>query len=222
MKINRYYLCLFFLITVLKLSAQNLKDSHRETIAKNILSYHFRYALDYDIGIRNENILGNDEYFFEQYWLCGERDLYFEIEELPAKYPLPNYRLYKILKRGFRIGDDESRCLYTMSSFDADDNYLIAYDKEIDTIKFLSGNFFISPIANDFYLDISNPTSFKDFLWIKLFNWKASQIQFLKKRRRKILFEAFSDLIKERILIEINSEDFDDLKVLRTSRKIVY
>lgn len=204
------------------LIAQNLGQNDLMIIEKNILSYHFRYALNYDLNLKSDFLLNNEPFFFNELWPKENQNLKLNVKESSFIYPKKGYVLYEITKRGYQIGNDSLRVSKKLSSFLADDSYLVAKALTGNDLKFISGNFFQSSIKNDFSLNPKNTETFYDFLKFRLFNWSLENIEYIRGKRNKLIFTARSISLKQKILIEVNKYDYDQVEVHLTKRETTY
>jgi hypothetical protein len=204
-------------------NAQVLNKSVENAIVKNIVSYHFRYALEFDLNLSSDGILLSDnKMFFTELWPTNENVLKISISESDLYYPKSNYKIYSIFKRGFQIGNDSVSTYRILSSFSADDKYLIAYDEESDRIKFLSGNFFKSLISGDFDLALQRPDSFYDYLKIRSYNLECKDIKFKQFKKNEVYFSAYSESLKENVLLIVGKKDFDSVSFKTLKGKVIY
>lgn len=213
---------LILLVNILFLShnvsAQNIDDKKLDIISKNIMSFHFRFALDYDLDLRSDKVLSGKFLFFEKLWLDKDKDLKLKYFYSELTYPLNDFRLFEIRKRRFQIGNDSTRISYQLSSLKADEIYLVAINTKNDEIKFISGNFFLSSIKEDFDLNIENKESFNYYVKVRTHNWLTDNIKYEKTRKGKIIFNAYSKFLGRAIFVKIDKNDFDNIEVV-PSRK---
>ena len=85
-----------------------------------------------------------------------------------------------------------------------DNFFLVAYNAEREKILFLSGNFFIDSIEDDFEFDINNPQTLYNYLRIKCFRYQIDDFEFVKKKGHDYLFYGNSSLYKKRYIITLN------------------
>lgn len=222
MKKNSFLLAFSF-CALTTANAQVLDNQVESVIVKNIVSFHFRYALEYDLNLNSAGmLLSDDKLFFTELWPTKESTLKIEVSETNLTYPNLNYKIYSILKKGFRIGNDSISTFRVLSSLAADDCYLVAYYKEKSKIKFLSGNFFKSLISGDFDLTIQRPESFYDYLKIRFYNFRCTDIKFKYIKKDKVYFSAYSQSLKEDVLLMVGKENFDLVSAKTSKGKVTY
>lgn len=212
--ILKLYLALFIFLNFNEVNAQ-VADSNFEKVEKNILSYNIRYHFEY------ENCSNYYDYHLDNCFPKENEEL--DIDFLPLlnlKYPKDYVKLLWIHNNFnlFReIGSDRREVKFFSHGIPNDEvlskRILIGIHEDNNEIIYISGNVFKSCIANDFILKIDNPLSFTNFLELKLFNYDVERITFKKRRRKYLLFTAYSKTIKEEVYIKVNPIDFDLLQV---------
>ncbi len=96
---------------------QYIDSLNRDLLVKNIISYHFKYTPDFELHIKNGNLLENNSYFFYDLWPKPKDSLIMEIENVNVDYPKPNYKIYHVIKRGIQFFSDTSRRQYDFTYF---------------------------------------------------------------------------------------------------------
>jgi hypothetical protein len=220
---NKFFLvfmaCIFSLC---ELRAQELNSQQLDFISRNILSYHFREALNHEINLKSDRILADTRYFFDELWPKENQDLKLDVFVNSLVYPVNEFKLYTINKKGFQIGNDSIRIYRTLSSFQADEIYLVAYNPSNGKLKFISGNFFQSSIESDFNLDIGKPSTFNEYLILRTYNWGAKDIEFYCKKKKKLIFKAYSQYLKDKIFIEVDRANLDQVNVKPIKISVIY
>ena len=194
-------------------SGQSISEHSRMMISRNIMSYHYRFAMNYDLNLSSDGVLQNDDFFFEELWPTDEKPLDFDIVESELAYPEKGYAVYQIHKKGYGIGNDSVRIFTHLSSLKFDDDYLIALNKEEGKIKFISGNFFKSKIADDFDIDVSNIDSIVSYLRWRLYHTKPESIIYDGKKNGYLCFKVGIEGAKKKLVVDISETDFDDIKI---------
>lgn len=133
-----------------------------------------------------------------------------------------NYIFYKITNFNYSYSKFDSKDNLIVDKFDCgyipfSEKFLVAINEK--KILFVSGMFFKDPISQFFKLDKKNPSTFLNFLNIKLFNYNIHKIVFKKSKRKKIIFEGFISSTNETVNIEIDSQNFDNIKVFYNNIK---
>jgi len=193
-----------------------------EIIGKNIISYHIRYSLNHDLGLKYNAILNNERYFFTRMMPDCNYNLSIKVYDSKFNYPDSTYKIFEFVKIGFQMQSDSTGNSWSTNSFLADDNYLAAINPLTKKIKFLSGNFFISPFSSDFRLNEKVPLSFISYLKIRSNHWQPENISFLKSNRKKLCFIAISKLFNKEILISVNRNDFNEIDINFRGKHIIY
>jgi len=222
MKIKGLLYFISFSAIFFELQGQNLSEQELDVITRNILSYHFRYALNYDLNLKSDKVLQGNNYFFNDLWPKENQKLRLDVLQSELKYPVGAFNIFTIKKRNFQIGNDSISISKNLTSLVADDIYLIAFDSLNQNVKFISGNFFLSSIQSDFDLHIANPKSFINYLMLRTFNWSLENIEFMRIKKGKLEFKGFSKYLKENVHIEVDAKDFDQVRVCQLYMKITY
>ena len=215
-------LLLIQILFAFKVQSQDLNSEQLDVITRNILSYHFRYALNYDLNLKSDQLIQNGDYFFDELWPGDDQNLKLDVAPSKLQYPIKGVVIYELTKKGFQIGTDSIRISKKLTSFEADDIYLVAIDVSDKELKFISGNFFQSSIQDDFILNIKQPETFINYLTYRTFNWSTENIEYRNTKKGTLIFTAYSQYLKEYIRIEVDEADFDKVKVLRQKKKVTY
>jgi len=194
-------------------SQVNEASFYNSQISKNIIFYHLRYSEDYELNIKPNGILPHSRNFIADLWSLDECHLEFEMIKSSLTYPKSGMVLFEINKLGFGIRNDSTTIYYTFRSFNADDKYLVLLDTLNNQILYLSGNFFKSNISSHFRLDISHPESFYEYIKLRTYNWSTSEFSFNRLYNDKLVFSAYSNLMKKSIFIEVARNNFDNVSV---------
>lgn len=215
----------FYLIIVLNLVATTAmcQFNFKDKVAKNILAYHIRNGLDTEIGV-DDGLMKKEDYIYRLVPMQDhELELYIT-RDTSVTYPVSKYDLYKIEKSGFsfKVSNDLSISTNMFHSFLADIYYLVAYNNVDKQLKYISGNMFLSPIADDFNLDVNQPNSFKSYLLLRYYNYKLTNLSFLKKKKGSFIFTAYSNQVRAKVKIFVDSKNIDKTKIRLTERRIVY
>jgi hypothetical protein len=199
----------------------NIPDSTSEYIYnetyKNIAAFNIKYNAYSSIGLDKRTLLNsNRDFFFDAYIANYGFKFKMEIKELPQVYPLSEYKLYQIFVDGFRYvcenGDIEINKI-GVQGFTCSNYYLLALNEKNGAIKFISGQFFRNPIANDFRFDYNAPNSYLTYLKLKTFNLQTKDLVFYKGKGKKLLFKAYSEELKKNITIALALDDLENPQV---------
>lgn len=135
-----------------------------------------------------------------------------ELKEINFDYPDSTYRLYAFFKKYDRFKRDSIFIESDFTYFYNDRYFLVGMNPEYE-LKFISGNFFLSSIKKDFKLDIKKPESFNNYIKFKTFNLQTDNIIFIKKKKKKLFFNAYSSELKREINIIINTDNMDNILI---------
>jgi len=158
----------------------------KDNVSQNIMFYNIcksNYIERVKEHIKNQTV-GNrfySDYFIPPKGTELKLDVY-RCEDI--QYPVEGYSIYGIKKEGYFYFNDS--IMYKRDCIDCyfyyDNFFLVAYNAEREKILFLSGNFFIDSIEDDFEFDINNPQTFYNYLRIKCFRYQIDGFEFVKKK----------------------------------------
>lgn len=205
-KLTKISLIIAISIVSINLQAQVLPDSISSLVSKNIISFHFRYALDYDLFVKKDLLL-TEKHFFEDFWVGSNKKLNLEQKKIELKYPVLEFNLFQVWKKHFQFSNDSITRQIIVSSLPYDELYLVAIGNK--TIKFISGNFFKTRIAEDFNLNEKVPDSFTAYLSLKYYNIKPVYIRYKRKFNNKIYYLTKSGLDGNEFIISVDTRDYD-------------
>lgn len=221
MKTNILFILFLVVQPLSKSNCQGLENDLIDVITKNIICFHIRYSLNFDLGLKSNSVLENERYFFTRMWPDQGYKLSIKVDNSELVYPDNNFKIYELIKIGFQMHNDSIGKSWVSNSFLADDNYLVAFNALDRKLKFLCGNYFLSSISSDFKLIEKQPNSFISYLKIRANHWKPEYIQFYKYKKRSILFTAHSNLVNREILISVNRNDFDVVEINLKEKYII-
>jgi hypothetical protein len=139
--------------------------------------------------------------------------LILKIEKANIEYPDPTVTLYSVYK-----GSETYDCgLYVLSKepgyFFSPDRYFLVGVYPSGFIIFISGNFYLHSIKDNFSLDFNMPESFYYYIKLKTFSFQTKDVEFVKKKGKNLIFKAYSEELKKNITIIINKRDLDIVTV---------
>lgn len=206
----RYKILLFSLLSISSLSfGQNLDENNIDKIKRNILSYRIFYL----------SKKTDSEYEFNHDCLLPSLNSNLKIEIERDTIIFPNnkdYHFYRVFNSNYTYSQIDFEEKTTKNNFTCGDipfsrKFLVAVkDKEI---LFVSGMFFKDPISSFYKLDKENPTSFIDYLNLKLFNYTVNGIKFKKIKQNRIIFEGFIENKVNTVTIEIDLKNYDNVSI---------
>lgn len=207
-------ICMLLSFGSMHMSAQYINNRDGVLIAHNIVSYHIRNAVDADAS---EIISPGRTPIFQ---LLMPLDGKFEIEVKPYKgkeeYPIEEYQLFSLYLADLaHLQKSEMVKSRKLLGFSFDENYLIAYNSKDSTIKYISGNFFKSSIAEDFNLNNSDPSSFYKYLMLRCYNLLPDAISLNKKDNSGMYFTIHSTIANSNFEAFVGYDDHEVVKVLQ-------
>lgn len=122
---------------------------------------------------------------------------------------LSNYLFYEVLNENFTYSN-ESESLKCSGGNVVNQYYLIAYNKEIGRVKYLSGRFFKSSIINDFEIILTEPQSLVNYLIIRTYFLKTKNIIYNGENNGIDIFKAYSNVLGGEIDIELSSNNLEE------------
>ncbi|SKA47180.1 hypothetical protein SAMN04488128_108124 [Chitinophaga eiseniae] len=211
----------FFLPAVLllfssnKTSAQSLDRKNLTILEHNIISYHIRNAVPADLPVgKNDVLFPNGKPLFQQLMpINGKLRIVIEPYKGNIKYPDADYQIFTILLPGFKydLADSTSYSVHLLG-FPFDENYLVAYNHKNCSIKYISGNFFKSRVAEDFNLNPENIASFNDYLMLRCYNMLPDSISYNRKDATGIYFKLRSKVVECDMEVFISYDDYEVVK----------
>ena len=199
-----YFLILFFF--TVKSQEMTLKIQQIDDIKMNMNAYNqcYRESIETCSSDPIEKIKNYLEGFNNRDYLLeiGESNLY--------NYPNKDITLFYVENKQFHtFSDIHSEPLdYLLSK-----RILVGLNKKNNSLVFISGDIFKNYIATDFNLDERKPETFYPFLELKLYNFWIKNIQFIEYKGDFLYFKAYSNTVKEHILIKEYRYRFDNLQV---------
>lgn len=217
MKISR----IFFLVTVLQFTFNyNYSQSTDEKIVqdlvvKNIISFNIVQSLKGG-DVKGKYILTNNPPRLFKYLPSANGELLIELNEISEsdlKYPKESYILYSIYLDGYRIKYENHTSVYSENNIIPKEYYLAAYDPSSKRVKFISGNYWLNMIADDFHFDNTDPSSYEEFIKMKTFDMLTDKITLKIKKKNKMIFTAYSKKTNKEILITLNLKKPDFIEI---------
>lgn len=191
------------------IEAQSNDSLIKEEVVKNMLVYHIRYCADSEIGLSKGGFLAEKNKFFYDRIINNSYCLNITINNDSSilKYPLEGYFLFNVLKPSFRFEKDTISQFIKLGSFSFDEKYLIAYNPSTKDIKFISGNFFLSRISEDFNLGTTFSQTWNDYLRMRLYKYSIEKFEYLFQNDNFIILKGYSQ--KRKFDIKIDKKDLD-------------
>lgn len=197
-----------------------IEEFIQEETQRNISAYNIRYGDPTINGIILSNFLNSSTNFFYDAFLPkkGFR-IKMDIEKLNWNYPIPDYQVYKInIGQIVHINKQED---IERKFFDKwTSPYFLVAVKYSPTdgakIKFISGQFFINEIKDDFLFNVKEPNSYIEFLRYKMFKYQFRSMVYFRKKKEKFFFKGYSDYLSKEVVICMDTHSVENpvLKVL--------
>lgn len=194
-----------------------------EAFRRNVIAYHLRYAMDYELDVRdNTNLLKkNSNYVFDKLLVGDTLDL--NATKINLAYPDSSYVVYEFYLKGFNYLTPTGRRLKLniFESFNCDNYYIVAFNNLTGNVKYISGNFFLNEIAHDYSLTSGDVKTkkFVEFLRLKTYKYQIDDISYLKKKGSSLVFEGYSMCLNRNVLLEVDVDNIDLVKVSIKSDK---
>jgi len=185
-------------------------------ILHNIISYHIRYAVEGDLPVGPHGILNaSPKSIFQKLMPVDGR---LETEIMPCNgallYPDKDYQLFTIHLPGFKtIYPNGMSTTARLLAFRFDDDYLVAYNAKNADIKYISGNFFKSPITQCFELNNVHPKSFVPYLRLRCYAMQPGHISFQRKDEKGLYFTIYSNSLHIDVEAFIRYDDHEIVKI---------
>jgi hypothetical protein len=186
---------------------------------KNVAAYNIRFASYANNGAIYTPVLNDGNPFYDPFLPDTDWKLQMQIEKIDWEYPIKGFELYKVFMDGFRYTQDSTGNAKRIFSVWTDKYFLIALNKQTEDIKFISGQFFINAISDDFKVDKNNPNSFLEYLKFRIFRYQVKDIKFIKKKGNRYYYNAYSDSLMRSVKIVINLNDLEEPRVLASGSK---
>lgn len=199
---------LIILFLSFKVFAQNQLDEKQiEDLKQNIISYSIKYS-------KSDNY---KEFYPEKGW-----QLELIINKLKKQFIIENENMvfFEVLNDNFTFKQINGNMITQKTFSHSSSSYyklsrisLIALNDK-NEVFYLGGNFHKTSIADKFQLSIKNSNSFKCFLKIKLYNYDFVDFKELKKNKKAIFFQGYSNVLSKEVKVMIDISNFDNVIVL--------
>lgn len=188
-------------------------------VYKNIAAHNIRFASFANNGAIYKPILKtNTDAFYDPFLPDVDWKLKMEIEKMKWKYPVQGFDLYKIYIDGFKYIDSKGNEKKIFGVW-TDRYFLVALNKETEDIKFISGQFFINAISEDFKVDENDPFSFLEYLKYRTFRYQVRDIKFIKKKHNRYYYDGYSDSLNGRIKLIVYLNELEEPRVIAFNEK---
>jgi len=183
-------------------------------VYKNIAAYNIRNSsFTFNGVIVSDMFRSNADFFYDRLLPDYGYRLKMDIDKSDLKYPLSSFALYKIHTYGFTFVNERGDTALSSNHW-TPNNYLIALDRSNGDIKFVSGQYFISAIGDDFKVTPDNPSTLIPYLQLRAFYVGAKNITFKRKRSKTFIYEGYSNEYNRTLRIVVPIKDIEHIKVI--------
>lgn len=217
MRCNILFLVFLFLGINNTISGQYLDSESRILLENNIISYHIRNAVEGDLPIGSNGVLTPSEnpIFKKLMPVNGKLRLIIEPYKGKIRYPDGDYQIFSVQLPGFKYDlADSTAYSVSMLGFLFDENYLVAYNARNSSMKYISGNFFKSRVAEDFDLSLENVTSFHDYLMLRCYYMLPDTISYSRRDATGIYFIVHSQIVEAWMEVFISYGNYEVVKLI--------
>ena len=165
--------------------------------------------------------------FFPDY---GYRLLMLIDEVSDFQYPDTTFKLYSIRIRNEEYYNEKENIIlskdmggifnkYYLIALQQQEGLSTSISTKFDTvelkytIKFISGDFYLNRINNDFDLDPKKPESFFEYIKFKTFDIQTQNIIFLRKKGKQLIFGAYSGKYDKNVNVIIKATDAEKILI---------
>lgn len=198
----------------------NVDDYLYKHIYKNIAAYNIQH-LNYQLNgaAKTDIFRDNSDFFYEPFIADPGFKLDMKIEELDSSLPNKNFLLYKIFVGGFDYINKADTATMRYLGKHTLQNFLVGLNPKNGEIKFISGQFFLSAIADEFNIDMKKPESLIPYLAMRSFVVGGKSIVFKKRRHKKLVYEGFSETYKDTFSIIVDKKNMDYTQIIMNIKK---
>ncbi|MFT3855870.1 MAG: hypothetical protein QM733_24555 [Ilumatobacteraceae bacterium] len=138
-----------------------------------------------------------------------------KIEKLDSLYPNPLFHLYKICLDHIDFVPDDSVLPTTrvIGGPIISSDFLVALNEANGDMKFISGQFFLSDISDEFSINGKDMALFIPYLSMRLFFIGGVDIKFSRKKRKEWVFQGYSKVYERKFVVSVNRKDIDLLHI---------
>jgi len=184
---------------------------------KNIAAYNIirnSYRLS---GPARKNLLRSDsDPYYEAFLPDPGFKLDMKMQKLETSYPDTNFILYKIFVGGFDYTNKDDTATMRYLGRPTLQNFLVGLNYKNGEIKYISGQFFTSVIAEDFKIDVKKPSSLIPYLLLRTFSVGGQNIHYKRKRHKQLEFEGYSSIYQHPIVVFVDKKDVDRTQTIIT------
>lgn len=189
----------------------------RSAFEKNYLIYKISEKLKKN-ELLTDNKLNAYSRIYSSDWLPNfDYRLIVNIKKTDIIYPDSTFKVYSIYipREVYQSTLTNVRIeKHTTAHWDKFNKYYLIAINDENKIKYLSGAFFLDVIIDDFKLNNYSMESIEKYLKIRLYNYRFSSINFIKQTRKRIVYEALSNISKKKYQIILLKNNLDKIKVI--------
>lgn len=193
---------------------QDVNSYLSNQVYKNIAAYNIRYcSFSFNHIHFNKHFFSNSDFFYNYFLADYGFKMEMKINKIDLPYPIDHFHLYEITTDGFRFLKDSGNIAIGSIGPISTDTYLLALNENNGDIKFISGQYFKSSISQDFKININEPNSLILYITMRAYVIKPLNIVFVKKRHRKLIYTAYSEIYKKNAVIKVPKKNIEDIVI---------
>jgi hypothetical protein len=206
------------ILLVSKLNGQekvaNVEDYLYTRVYKNISAYNIRYG-NYQLNgsIKKDIFRDNSDFFYEPFIAGPGFKLDMKIEKIDSNLPDSSFTLYKIFVGGFDYTNKSDTSTITYMGQYTFQNFLVALNEKNGEIKFISGQFFLSAIADEFHINTKVPESLIPYLEMRTFVIGGKNISYWRRRHKQLFFNGDAVTLNKKFIVSIDMKNPDLFKI---------
>ena len=193
---------------------QDVNSYLSNQVYKNIAAFNIRYC---SFGFNHINVdkyfWSNSDFFYNYFMADYGFKMEMKIKKINLVYPNERFHLYEILTNGFTFLADSGNIARGSIGPISTDIYLLALNETNGDIKFISGKYFKSAIAEDFKPNIKEPNTLVSYVKMRAYVVKASDIVFVKKKHLALIYTAFSEIYNKKVVIKLSIKNIEDVAI---------
>ncbi|AXY74124.1 hypothetical protein D3H65_09125 [Paraflavitalea soli] len=184
-------------------------------VYKNIAAHNIRFCSNsYNGAIYKPIFRSNADAFYEGFLPDHGFRLKMKVEKLNWAYPLPEFTVYKVYLQNYQYINDSNGVEKKHFDIWSDNFFLIGLNQVTKEIKYISGQFFISAISDDFRVSIKDPLSFLEYLKFREYRYQVKDIKFIKKKKKSFFYEGYSNSLGQKIKITMSLNDLEEPRII--------
>lgn len=219
--IKHYFISVCLLFFTIQCIAQEKIHYKNDTsflykeVEKNIRVYQIGLRVKHQINDSIGSYKSHGLFRWHIFNRCVLLDLAFT--ELEIKYPRTGFKIFEVanpddgLYDFFEKYSSFTESIHNISKF----KYLIAYNATTKEIIYISGDFFLNEIVGDFNINNNDKNSFFEYIYIKHYQLKPYDIQFIKEDINYIYFSFMCSFYPKPINIKISKKNMEYIQYVK-------